>query len=152
MDKSLEELGLVPDLTILPAEVRDLLRRGYGGEYPSCFEAAMVVCVELIRAGYGAAEIWMIMTDPRNGISKIFFAKSGGPAEVWLERIICAAPETVAQSEPDAHYSRFAAEDVSEVEKSGLARYGQGTDPPKPRPTYQSVVEARKVGDDLTSQ
>ena len=76
----------------------------------------MKVCVKLLRLGYGVDEIWMTVTDSANAISEEFFAKPGEQAEADLDRIICAAHDTVARSEPEDQYSRFAAEHVSNAD------------------------------------
>ncbi|HVF00910.1 MAG TPA: hypothetical protein VNA27_06160 [Rubrobacteraceae bacterium] len=91
MDLSPEDLGLAPDLSLLPADVRDLIRRGHPGHYPSYSEAAVEVCAEMFQAGFGVNEIWMIMTDPTNGISRAFYSQDGEQAEAWLDRVISKA-------------------------------------------------------------
>jgi hypothetical protein len=101
MDRSPEDLGLAPELSLLPAEVRDLIRRDNRGEHPSHSEAAAAVCVELLRAAYGASEVWKVMTDPANGISKEFFLQNGEQAEAYLERIVSEAYELVDRRERD---------------------------------------------------
>lgn len=70
-----EELGLNPDLSRLPADVRDLIRHGNRDEYPSRSEADWAVCLAMFEAGYGLDEIWMVMTNPDNGISGKYFEK-----------------------------------------------------------------------------
>jgi hypothetical protein len=83
----MEELGLVPDLSRLPAGVLELVRRGNGTEYPSRSEADWAVCVEMFRAGYGLDEVWTVMTNPENGISEKFYEK-GARGEDYLELTI----------------------------------------------------------------
>jgi hypothetical protein len=97
-DRSLETLGLAPDLSSLSREVLDLIRDGSRNGNLGGSEAAVAVCMEMLRAGYGAAEIWMIMTEPTYGISKLFFSIGATQAEDWLERIIREADAVVAQS------------------------------------------------------
>ncbi|HVF00290.1 MAG TPA: hypothetical protein VNA27_02990 [Rubrobacteraceae bacterium] len=118
MDRSPEDLGLAPDLSLLPAEVRDLILHGNRGQYPTHSEAAAAVCVELLRAAYGASEVWTVLSDPTNGISKVFFTKGGEQGEAWLERITYEAHEAVARSGCDEQYHRFVAEHDSDVETS----------------------------------
>lgn len=91
MDQCSEDLGLRPDLSPLPSAVRDLIHHGSSNGDLDDSEAAVAVCAALFRAGYGVDEVWMIMTDPRNGISKGFFSLDGEQAEVWLDRVISEA-------------------------------------------------------------
>jgi hypothetical protein len=86
----MEELGLAPDLSRLPAGILELVRRGNGTEYPSRSEADWAVCVEMFRAGYGLDEVWMVMTNPENGISEKFYEK-GARGEDYLELTISKA-------------------------------------------------------------
>ena len=81
MDQSPEELGLRPDLSRLSVEVRNLIRHGNRGQYPTHSEAAAAACVELLRAAYGASEVWTVLTDPINSISEVFFTKGGEQGE-----------------------------------------------------------------------
>lgn len=98
MGLSPEDLGLRPDLSRLPNETRDLIRDGSSnGNLGGGSEAAVRACVEMFRAGYGAAEIWMVMTEPTYDISKLFFSIDATQAEDWLERIIREADAIVAQ-------------------------------------------------------
>ena len=86
----MEELGLAPDLSRLPASVLELIRHGNGTEYPSRSEADWAVCVEMFRAAYGLDEVWMVITNPENGISEKFFEK-GARGEDYLELTISKA-------------------------------------------------------------
>ena len=86
----MEELGLAPDLSRLPAGILELVRRGNGTEYPSRSEADWAVCVEMFRAGYGLDEVWTVMTNPENGISEKFYEK-GDRGEDYLELTISKA-------------------------------------------------------------
>jgi hypothetical protein len=86
----MEELGLTPDLSRLPASVLELITHGNRAEYPSRSEADFAVCVGMLRAGYGVDEIWMVMTNPENGISEKFFEKGAG-GEDYLELTISKA-------------------------------------------------------------
>jgi hypothetical protein len=102
MDQSSEDLDLVPDLSRLSIEVRDLIRNGASRNgHVGWEETAMAVCIELLQAGYGAAEIWMIMTEPANAIAEEFFSKDGEQAEAYLERIVSEAYKLVDRSERD---------------------------------------------------
>ncbi len=101
MDQSPEHLGLAPDLSRLQSEVRELIRHGHRGQYPCHSEAAAAVCVELLRAGFGVDEVWMVMTDPRNGISRAFYSQDGEQAEAWLDRVVSEAYEALNRSERD---------------------------------------------------
>ena len=91
MDRFPEDLGLCPDLSRLPSNVLDLIQNGNRGEYPSRSEADMAVCATMFRAGYSVDEVWMVMTDPANGISEPFFEENGERAEVHLELLISEA-------------------------------------------------------------
>ena len=86
----MEELGLAPDLSRLPASVLELIRHGNSTEHPSRSEADWEVCVEMFRAGYGLDEVWMVMTNPENGISEKFYEK-GPRGEDYLELTISKA-------------------------------------------------------------
>ncbi len=90
-DDAPERLGLSPDISRLPREVRDAIRLGGGRGGGSRDEARVAVCAAMFRAGYGAAEIWTTMTDPLNGVSADFFAQRGDLAEIALEQIISEA-------------------------------------------------------------
>lgn len=60
MDQSPEELGLWPDLARLSSDMRDVIHDGSRNGHPGGgSEAAVAVCMEMFRSGYGAAEIWM---------------------------------------------------------------------------------------------
>jgi hypothetical protein len=100
MDQSLEDLGLAPDLSRLPSEVRDLIRDGNRGQYPEHSEAAAAVCAAMFRVDFGAAELWMVMTDPTNVISNSFFSRGGEQGEAYLERIISQAHDLTVRKEP----------------------------------------------------
>ncbi len=80
----MENLGLAPELSRLPANIQKVIEHGNCGEYPSRSEADWAVCVEMFRAGYGVDEIWMTMTEPSHGISEKFFEK-GNEGEAYLE-------------------------------------------------------------------
>ena len=86
----MEELGLTPDLSRLPPRVLELIRHGNRTEHPSRSEADWKVCVEMFRAGYGLDEVWMVLTNPENGISDKFFEK-GALGEDYLELTISKA-------------------------------------------------------------
>ena len=120
MNRSPEELGLAPDLSRLPIEVRDLIRHGGRDGHAGCSNAIVEVCATMFRAGYSLAEVWMVMTDPTHGIAEAFFSADGEQAESWLERIIWEADEAVAQSECDVEYRRFTAERVSDADPSAI--------------------------------
>jgi hypothetical protein len=83
-------LGIDPDLSRLPASVHELIRQGNRTEYPSRSEADWAVCVEMFLAGYGLDEVWMVMTNPENGISAKFYEK-GARGEDYLELTISKA-------------------------------------------------------------
>jgi hypothetical protein len=93
VDRYPEDLGLSPDLSRLPQQARDLIRHGNCGGYPSHSEATAAVCVAMLRAGYSLDEVWTVMTDPANGISREFFEEDGERAEAHLERILSGARE-----------------------------------------------------------
>ncbi len=93
MGRSLEDLGLWPELSRLPSSVLDLVRNGNRGEYPHRSEAGAAVCTAMFRAGYGVDEVWMVMADPANGISEKFFEEDGERAEAHLELLISEAHE-----------------------------------------------------------
>jgi hypothetical protein len=99
VEQSPEDLGLCPDISRLPSEVRCLIRNGNRDGCPSYSKAAGVVCTEMFKPGFGVDEVWMVLTDPANGISEVFFEEDGEQAEAWLERIICEACEAVNRSE-----------------------------------------------------
>lgn len=101
MDRTPGELGLRSGLSLLSSGVCDLIWRGNRGQYPSRSEAAVTVCAEMLQTGYGAAEIWMIMSDPAYGISKHFFSQGAEQAEDWLEQLVSEACEAVNRSEGD---------------------------------------------------
>jgi len=86
----MEEVGLAPDLSRLPESVLKLIRHGNGTEYPSRSEADWAVCVAMFQAGYGLDEVWLIMTNPENGISEKFYGK-GPRGEDYLELTISKA-------------------------------------------------------------
>ena len=88
MGRALKDLGLSPELSHLPSNVLDLIQNGNCGEHPDRWEDYMAVCVAMFRAGYNVAEVWMVMTDPANGISEKFFEEDGERAEAHLELII----------------------------------------------------------------
>ncbi len=83
-----EDLGLRLTLSLLPAKVHDLIRNGNRGEYPNRPEASEAVCAAMFQAGYVVAEVWIVMTDPANGISEGFFEEDGERAETHLEQSI----------------------------------------------------------------
>ncbi|MDP9488054.1 MAG: bifunctional DNA primase/polymerase [Actinomycetota bacterium] len=87
-----EAPDLEPELSRLPRGVRDLIREGDRGRYPSRSEADFAVCVTMFRAGYGLAEVWDVMTSPHNGISEKFFEK-GNQGEAYLKLTIGKALE-----------------------------------------------------------
>ena len=68
-------LGVTPDLSQLSLKMQDLIRHGNRGEYLSRSEADMAACVAMLGAGYSEAEVWVVMTDPTNGISEKFLEK-----------------------------------------------------------------------------
>jgi hypothetical protein len=88
----MQELGLDPDLSRLPADARVLIRHGNSDEYPSRSEADWAACVEMFDAGYGLDEVWMVMTNPHNGISEKYFEK-GARGEDYLELTVSKAHE-----------------------------------------------------------
>lgn len=88
-----EDLGLALNLSCLPSKVRDLILLGNRGEYHDHSETNVAVCVAMFCVGYGLDEMWMVMTDPANGISKTFFEEYGERAEAQLEQIISKACE-----------------------------------------------------------
>ncbi len=93
MCRSLEDLGLSPELSRLSSNMLDLIRNGNRGEYPNRPEASEAVCAAMFQAGYVVAEVWIVMTDPANGISEGFFEEGGERAEVHLELLISEAYE-----------------------------------------------------------
>ncbi len=98
MGWSLENLGLAPDLSRVPEEVQNLIRHGnHGGTSHS--ETGMAVCATMFRAGYSVAEVWMVVTDPLNGISEMFFEVGGKCAETHLEQSISEALEVADPGE-----------------------------------------------------
>ena len=99
MSQSLESLGLAPDLSRLPSNVLVLVRNGSCGEYSNRSEDYVAVCTAMIQAGYNVAEVWMVMTDPTNGISETFFEEEGERAEVRLELLISEAFEATITGE-----------------------------------------------------
>lgn len=99
MGRSLENLGLAPNLLRLPGEVRDLIHYGNRNGHLDGSDAAVVVCVEMFRASHGVDEIWMIMTDPNNAISEAFFEEDGEQAEAYLDRIVSEVCEAANRSE-----------------------------------------------------
>lgn len=78
-----KELGVAPEPSRLSGRMRDLIRYGNRGEYPSRSEADMAACVAMFGASYGEAEVWGAMTDPNNGISEKFLEK-GRDGERYL--------------------------------------------------------------------
>ncbi len=88
----MEELGLAPDLSCLPASLLELIRHGNHDEYPSRSEADWAVCLAMFEAGYGFDEVWMVMTNPHNGISEKYFEK-GGSGEDYLQLTVSKAHE-----------------------------------------------------------
>jgi hypothetical protein len=107
MNPSLEDLELTPNLSRLPGEVVDLIHHGSLDGHAGCQEAAVAVCTAMSQVGFGVDAIWMIMTNPANGISEVFFETDGEQAEVYLERIISEAYEAVAQTECDDQQRRY---------------------------------------------
>ncbi len=85
MGRSPENLDLSPDLARLPSYVLDLIRNGNRGESLSRTEARVAFCTAMFQAGYSVAEIWMVMTDPGNGISETLFEEDGERAEAHLK-------------------------------------------------------------------
>ena len=96
MDRSTEDLGLTPDISRLPSEVRHWIRDGSSNECLDCSAAAVTICVAMFRAGYGVDEVWMVMTDPANGISGTFFKEDGQCAEAYLGLLISEAHEVIS--------------------------------------------------------
>ena len=100
MDYSVEELGLCPDLSRLTSETLALIRGGgcNGGLGDS--EVLKAVCVEMFKAGFDRAEVWLIVTDPAHGISEILLEKSA-EWEDRLEELISQAHEEACQRRSD---------------------------------------------------
>ena len=101
MNWTLGDLGIVPNLSRLSGEMRDLIQHGNRDRHACCSEAAVAVCRHMLRAGYGIDELWMVLTDPRNAISDSFFSKDATLAEAWLEQIVSEAHEALNRSERD---------------------------------------------------
>ena len=99
MGRVSKDLGLSPELSRSPSNVLDLIQNGNRGEHPDRLEDYMAVCTAMLRAGYNVAEVWMIMTDPANGISEEFFEGGGERAEAYLEMLISEAHETTTVRE-----------------------------------------------------
>jgi len=89
-----EDLGLSPDLSRLPHETRHSIRCGGDrGDVPSLGVSRLPVCLAMLQAGYRNDEVWTVLTDPANGISRKFFATSASEAENELDRVITEACE-----------------------------------------------------------
>ncbi len=82
-----ESVRPAPDLSRLSRRMQDLIRHGNHGEYPCRSRADMAVCTGMFGAGYSEAEVWVVMTDPANGISEKFLEK-GRDGERYLELTI----------------------------------------------------------------
>lgn len=74
----------------LSRRMRDLIRHGNRGEYPSRSEADFAACVAMFGAGYTDAEVWAVMADPTNGISAKYREK-GRQGERYLSLTISKA-------------------------------------------------------------
>ena len=85
-----------PDFLRLSPKMQNLIRYGNRGEYQSRSEADMAACVAMFGAGYGADEVWAVMTDLTNGISEKFVEK-GQHGERYLGLTISKA-QAVAKS------------------------------------------------------
>jgi hypothetical protein len=82
--------GSAPDLSRLSARVRALIlggNRGAGSPYPSRSEADFAVCLAMLAAGYGEADVWAAMTDPANGASEKYREK-GRRGDAYLSLTI----------------------------------------------------------------
>ncbi len=91
------DLGLSPDLSRLPQETQHSI--WYGGNHSDArfLDGSRIsVCLAMLQAGYRTDEIWVVLTDPTNGISKEFFGESGIQAENALDQIINDACEEIA--------------------------------------------------------
>jgi hypothetical protein len=100
MGQSPEALGLRPNLSDLPSEVRDLIRHGSRDRHAGCSDALVEVCAAMFRADFGVDEIWMVLTDPTNAVSAAFFSRDGQQGEAYLERIISQAHDLTKRKEP----------------------------------------------------
>ena len=120
MGLSPEDLGLAPDLSRLPREVRNLIRDGNRNGHDGCSDAVVEVCAAMFRADFNVGEIWIVLIDPNNGISKAFFSKVGEQAEANIERVICETYEAVARSEYRDQQRRFDAKDASGFDPSTI--------------------------------
>ena len=101
MNQPLEALGLRPDLSRLPSEIRNLIRHGYRDGHVDCSEAIVEVCAAMFRTHFAVDEICMTLTDPTNAISNSFFSRDGELGEAYLERIISQAHDlTKGRSRP----------------------------------------------------
>src|SRR4051812_3685335 len=76
--------------------MRELVRHGNRGEYPSRSEADMAACVAMLGAGYSEVEVWAAMSTTTNAISKKFIEK-GRQGERYLGLTISKA-RTLVQS------------------------------------------------------
>lgn len=90
---------LTPDISQLSWETLELIKHGVRGDDRSQCEARLKVCIEMIHAGYGVPDIWAVMTEPGNGISRVFFESIGEEAEDLLEQIISEADAAAKQPE-----------------------------------------------------
>ena len=99
MGLSLEDLGLAADLSDLPSEARDLIRHGTHDGRTDCSDALVEVCAAMFQADFGVDEMWVVLTDPINGISAAFFSKDGEQGEANLERLISQAHDLTKRKE-----------------------------------------------------
>jgi hypothetical protein len=99
MGQSLEDLGLRPNLSDLPSEVRDLIRHGGHDRHVGCSDVLVEVCAAMFQTDFGIDEIWMVLTDPTNAVSAAFFSRDGELGEAYLERIISQAHDLTKRKE-----------------------------------------------------
>ncbi len=90
-------VGPSPDLSRLSERMRELIRHGNRGEYPSRSEADFAVCLGMFAAGYSEAEVWAAMTDPSHGISAKYLER-GRHGDAYLELTIGNARGRVGRS------------------------------------------------------
>jgi hypothetical protein len=95
-----EDLGLRPDLSRLPNEIRNLIRHGSYVRHAGCADTLVEVSAAMFQASFGVDEIWMILTDPTNAVSAAFFSRGGEQGEAYMERIISQAHNLTKRKEP----------------------------------------------------
>jgi hypothetical protein len=79
--------------------MRGLIHTGSHDGHSGCAEALVEACAAMFQADFGVDEIWMILTDPVNGIFDSFFSKDGEQGEAYLEWIISRAYDLTERKE-----------------------------------------------------